>query len=439
MRTREVLHAAANRGEALINLLRAGFCTLVLLRFLALEASRGWALGIRGALELVTLSLAISGSVWMWRLARAQRLGAKAWVLSALADTVVCFASLLSTVLQPGPGDPGILHLPDPAAFVVIVAVGALRISAAATWVGMVSAWVLLGILVAVERWLNPTVLLSEASLSLLTLLIGAAGAVALVAGRTARRLALEAATFSERAVQARWQLSALLREHHDVRSVLSAARLRADLLAREPLEPEASRHALALREDLDELEQAIRNVKEQAHGELAVSPAPEATLVAPVLAQCVGGIAKRFPAVQLNVDEVDGELSVMVLGGRRGLYHLLSNLLTNACEGDGSRHAARVMLQLRPSEAGDRVRVVIRDDGPGFPAPVRGSTVPGGWTRKADGSGLGLMLVAALLEDGRGRLELSNPPGGGACVELELPVAAAPSGRSAPASGART
>jgi len=423
VRTRQVLHAAANRGEALINVLRAGFCTLVMLRFLALEVSRGGALGVRSAVELTTLSAAILGSVWMWRMARGQRLGPRAWALSGLADTVVCFASLLSTVLQPVPGDPGILHLPDPAAFVVIVAVGALRISSAATWVGMVSAWVLLGVLVAVERALSPEVPASMASLSLLTLLIGAAGVVALVAGNTARRLALESATSSERAVQARWQLSALLREHHDVRSVLSAARLRAELLAREPLAAEASRHAVALREDLNELDQAIRKVKEQAQGDLLVLDALEATPLAPVLSQCLAAIARRFPAVALSVGDVDAGLSVRVLGGSRGLHHLLSNLLTNACEGDGSRHAARVWLEVHHADGSDQARLVIRDDGPGFPAQVTQAGVPNGWTSKADGSGLGLMFVSALLEDGRGRLALTNPPEGGAQVVVELPA----------------
>src|SRR5690606_41262800 len=101
----------ADRGGARTTVRRAGFGTLGMVGCRAREAARGGALGVRSAVELTTLSAAILGSVWMWRMARGQRLGPRAWALSGLADTVVCFASLLSTVLQPVPGDPGILHL----------------------------------------------------------------------------------------------------------------------------------------------------------------------------------------------------------------------------------------------------------------------------------------------------------------------------------------
>lgn len=108
-------------------------------------------------------------------------------------------------------------------------------------------------------------------------------------------------------------------------------------------------------------------------------------------------------------------------------LERVLANLIDNAC-----RHAAsRVQVSVATDDGGGRL--VVADDGPGFPPaflPVafdrftRADAVRG---RDEGGSGLGLAIVASLVGAQGGRVRLGNgEPMGGGRVELWLPLAPA-------------
>jgi signal transduction histidine kinase len=106
----------------------------------------------------------------------------------------------------------------------------------------------------------------------------------------------------------------------------------------------------------------------------------------------------------------------VLVAADPVRLAQAVGNLVANALEhGDGQ-------VELRVTRAGPRVRIEVRDEGAGLPAPV------GVLTRRARGGrgarGRGLAIAAAIAERCGGRLESA-----GACVALELPAAARPLG----------
>ena len=85
--------------------------------------------------------------------------------------------------------------------------------------------------------------------------------------------------------------------------------------------------------------------------------------------------------------------------------------------------------VELAAEEAGGRLRLVVRDRGPGIsaeiladpgkPFAVDGSTL----TRKRDGLGLGLAIARLAAERHDGRLFLQPRPGGGIEAALELPA----------------
>ena len=65
-------------------------------------------------------------------------------------------------------------------------------------------------------------------------------------------------------------------------------------------------------------------------------------------------------------------------------------------------------------------------DNGKGFPAMNRQRLLEPYMTTRSDGTGLGLPIVAKIIEDHGGRLELLDAPSGrGACVRLIVPLAA--------------
>jgi signal transduction histidine kinase len=101
-------------------------------------------------------------------------------------------------------------------------------------------------------------------------------------------------------------------------------------------------------------------------------------------------------------------------------LCHALENLLRNACEAmpDGGKLEVRCE---RVAES-DSVRITVADDGPGMDARTRERALEQFFTTKASGSGLGLALVARVVEAHGGKLELHSQLGEGTRVAIELP-----------------
>lgn len=427
---RRLLADAANGGEAIVSLARAVFCALVLLRFLLVGGASSPGGAVRALLEVPVLTLAILGSIGAWLAARRGLFGSRALVGSTVFDAVVCFASLLSTVLWPQVTYTGLLRSPDPAAVIAVVFVTALRLTPWAAWVGTAVNLALLLLLIALDGALNAArVTYGASEVALLLVFTGTGGVVASFACTVARRMVLSSGEESARMARARWQLGTLLREHHDVRTLLASAKLRAQLILRHATPEPTGRHARELSEDLCALGEAMENVKLRAWGELASAEGLLAVDVADALQRCAAVIRTRFPEVRIEVAPLPEAAHARVAGGERGMMHVLANLLTNACEGDGARGALRVQVELTREPSLQQLQVRIVDDGPGFKEGLLEGERPGGITTKAQGSGLGLLLVSTLVEASGGRFHARNTQAGGAQVELTLPVTAAPSG----------
>lgn len=124
--------------------------------------------------------------------------------------------------------------------------------------------------------------------------------------------------------------------------------------------------------------------------------------------------------SIQLNCD-VEGD--PCVLADRHLLAGVLANLLDNAFKyaGQGARIAVSAVQE------GSRVHVCIQDDGPGIPETALSRVTERFFrtdtSRHQRGNGLGLSIVAAVVELHRGRLTLSNAVPG-LKVDIDLPAA---------------
>jgi two-component system sensor histidine kinase RegB len=100
-------------------------------------------------------------------------------------------------------------------------------------------------------------------------------------------------------------------------------------------------------------------------------------------------------------------------------LRQAITNLVTNGA------HASPCDVHVSASWTADHLHVAVRDRGPGFSAEVLDRLGhPMESTRQDSGGlGLGLVLSVVTLELLGGRLELSNPPGGGALAEIHVPL----------------
>ena len=121
------------------------------------------------------------------------------------------------------------------------------------------------------------------------------------------------------------------------------------------------------------------------------------------------------------------------VSGNRGQLIQVFLNLVKNASEAIGSSEGQVILKtsyrhSVLISVAGSRDRlqlpivVVIQDNGPGIPEDLQQSIFEPFVTTKSRGTGLGLALVAKIIEDHGGIIEIDSKPGL-TSVSLFLPV----------------
>ncbi len=102
---------------------------------------------------------------------------------------------------------------------------------------------------------------------------------------------------------------------------------------------------------------------------------------------------------------------------GEATLDQALLNLFNNAADaGDGN-------VDIEAEWDGERVRMEIRDHGPGFDENVLLAAGRAFVTTRAEGTGIGLFLAHAAVERLGGRIVLANREGGGAVTRVELPL----------------
>lgn len=98
-------------------------------------------------------------------------------------------------------------------------------------------------------------------------------------------------------------------------------------------------------------------------------------------------------------------------------LEQAVLNLLNNAAN---ASQPAPLEIDLGWDER--NIRIDIRDRGPGFPPAVLAGAGQAPFPSHARGSGVGLILTRAAIEQLGGRLSLSNPDTGGALARIDLP-----------------
>ncbi|WP_026870097.1 sensor histidine kinase [Inquilinus limosus] len=177
-----------------------------------------------------------------------------------------------------------------------------------------------------------------------------------------------------------------------------------------------AGRHLLSLIGDVLDLARI-----EAGRMDLAAEPLPAAEVLAEAAALAAPLGQPRGIAIEAAAPEDSG---LPVLADRRRLLQVLLNLLSNAVK--YNRDGGHVVLEHRPADAG-RIRITIRDTGPGIP-PDRAARLFAAFDRlgadrsAAEGSGLGLALSRQLAEAMGGRLTHENLAEGGSAFHLDLP-----------------
>src|SRR6185295_14024041 len=212
----------------------------------------------------------------------------------------------------------------------------------------------------------------------------------------------------------------------HELRTPLVSIRGYAELFrmgaAREPedvakamrrIEDEAARMGVLV-EDLLTLAR-LDEVREASHGAVDLT----------VLARdAVDDARATDPDRQIDL-RAQEERDSVVTGDADQLRQVLANLLRNALV----HTPAGTPIEVSVERENGAVRLQVRDRGPGLPTDdadalfERFWRAEGGRERGKDGAGLGLAIVAGIVDGHRGTVSAANAPGGGASFEVRLPA----------------
>jgi signal transduction histidine kinase len=204
----------------------------------------------------------------------------------------------------------------------------------------------------------------------------------------------------------------------HQVRTPLAALRLRLDLLGEEADDATAAELAGA--------QQEIARLSRLVNGLLAMARAEYIT-AAPVRVAVGDVVRDRVAAWQPAADERGVTLTaalaapVVAHAAEGHLEQILDNLLANALDALDEGRTIRVGAVAADGAA----RVTVADDGHGMSAEQQRVAFRRFASGRAGGTGLGLAIVDRLATANGGSAALSDTPGGGLTVTIELPLEA--------------
>lgn len=203
----------------------------------------------------------------------------------------------------------------------------------------------------------------------------------------------------------------------HQVRTPLAALRLRLDLLAADSDEETAAELAGAQEE--------IGRLTRLVNGLLAVARAENVT-AAPVRVSVDEVIGDRAAAWRPAAEERGITLTAVnpaplgALACEGHLEQILDNLLANALDAlaDGGT------ITVTAAEREGQVRITVADDGQGMTSQQMSAAFTRFASGSAGGTGLGLAIVNRLVLANGGSAGMSDTPGGGLTVAIDLPLA---------------
>jgi len=211
----------------------------------------------------------------------------------------------------------------------------------------------------------------------------------------------------------------------HEIKNPLTPIQLSAERLAMKlagKLEPpEAALLDKSVRTIVDQVDAMKRLVNE--FRDYARLPAAQLTPVDlnALVTDVLGLYDQSLVPVQLDLAPCP-----KVLADVQQVRQVVHNLVQNAQDAT-LPGAGPVLLQTRPSEGGRWVRLLVLDHGAGFPEAILKRAFEPYVTTKAKGTGLGLAVVKKIMDDHRGRIEITHRMDGdriaGAQVSLSFMV----------------
>ncbi|HEY7275259.1 MAG TPA: HAMP domain-containing sensor histidine kinase [Trebonia sp.] len=203
----------------------------------------------------------------------------------------------------------------------------------------------------------------------------------------------------------------------HQLRTPLTALRLRLDLLAADSA-PATAAELAGAQEEIARLSRLVDGLLATARAE-AVTDQLELIDVMEAVSERVAAWqpVANGNGVKLLAEAPPSPAPLVALGAGH-LDQILDNLLDNAIDAIGGEGGI-VHVSVARTDTG--TRLTVADDGPGMTPQERSRAFLRYTTGSQNGTGLGLAIVHRLVTANGGTIKLADTPGGGLTVEVEF------------------
>jgi nitrogen fixation/metabolism regulation signal transduction histidine kinase len=213
----------------------------------------------------------------------------------------------------------------------------------------------------------------------------------------------------------------------HEIKNPLTPIQLSAERIRRRFLENMDPADAQVLERATRTIVQQVEAMKSMVNAFSDYARAPDLHLQSLDLNRLISEVTELY-----RVREIDARLrlaldasagTVEADAGR--LRQIMHNLIRNSLEAleEWPDPMVQISTVSEENEGADQVRIVVEDNGPGFPADAVEQVFDPYVTSKPKGTGLGLAIVKKLVEEHGGWIEAANRAEGGARVTIVLPA----------------
>jgi signal transduction histidine kinase len=224
----------------------------------------------------------------------------------------------------------------------------------------------------------------------------------------------------------------------HELRTPLTTMRAALDVALAKPEPPPPQTIALAgrLRTELDRIDTLLEAFLVLARAQHRSMPGQAVLPLDYIVGSALADQAAAIKAMDLTVQDTSSQGGAWVAGSQALLSRMVENVIDNAV----CHNSPGGWIAITTRARGGCARLVVENGGlvldqqqvAELSQPFRRLEADRIGTDK--GSGLGLSIVAAIAEAHGGVLDLRARPGGGLCVCVDLPAAAATTSAAAPA-----
>ena len=207
----------------------------------------------------------------------------------------------------------------------------------------------------------------------------------------------------------------------HEIRNPLTPIQLSAERLAWKLQDKLGEQDAQILARSTDTIIKQVAAMKEMVEAFRNYARAPALKLEKQDLNKIIEEVLLLYEAGACTFDAVFSNIPAVMYADATAMRQVLHNIFKNAAE--AAEEAAQPQVHIHTTNADGQITLTVANNGKSFGKDMLANAFEPYVTDKPTGTGLGLPVVKKIVEEHGGRIALSNPAEGGACVKITLPA----------------